>query len=362
MLRALAAALLGLALVLAAAGFDSPSLHVPGVLLLVLGGGSAAWVALAHHGSSVRREVGPRTVMEEEPYPLRLEFSSGLLPPPAGELLEPLVAEPVRLGGRAGRRVRVDVRFARRGLRAIEPCMAILHDPLWLAVRERSDRSSAEVIVLPRIEPVVAGGAGATTGGLGETARRLAAGATELELDSLRPYEEGAPASRIHWPTVARTGELLERRLVPDADSRPLVVLDSRRPASEDALDRAVRAAASITVALARAGGCSLLLPGDRRGVEVGPDLHGWPALHIRLALLGPAEEPPAAARLGRAGALFWVMASAAERVPPGLERAAASDRWLVTPGQSEGRGRAAFSVAGCSGYRLGAGRGRAAA
>ena len=50
-----------------------------------------------------RREVdappGPATVVEDEPYPLRVELRAGLLPPPGGELLEPLLGWPVPIGG-----------------------------------------------------------------------------------------------------------------------------------------------------------------------------------------------------------------------------------------------------------------------
>ena len=96
--------------------------------------------------------------------------------------------------------------------------------------------------MLPRVEPVTApgsGGAGAgTDAGLGAapslSGRRLDASAAELEIDGLREYREGAPASRIHWPSVARHGEMLERRLVAELDSAPLIVLDPSNPAGED--------------------------------------------------------------------------------------------------------------------------------
>ena len=271
MSRAAGAALLGIGLVLSAAAFDSPSLHVPGVALLVLGSVSALWVGLAAAGGSLSREAGPHTVVEEEAYPLRIEYRSGLLPAPGGELVEPLLAEPVRLGMAAGRRIRVEVRFARRGRRVLAPARVVLHDPLMLARRARESGGAGELIVLPRIEPVLdatADGSGGLQGG----GTPAAGAASELELDALRPYGPGTPGSRIHWPTVARTGELMERRLVAGAESHPLVVLDPRAPDSEEALDMAVRAAASLTLALARSSGCGLLLPGDRRPAEVGRD------------------------------------------------------------------------------------------
>ena len=150
---------------------------------------------------------------------------------------------------------------------------------------------------------------------------------------------------------------MIERRLAADASSRPLVVLDTRGPTSDGALDKAVRAAASLCVHLARGGGCALLLPGDRRATEVDPDMRAWHALHVRLALVGPGAAP-AAGRLERGGEIYWVAPSAGS-VPIGLGRAAAAARWLVTPldglgGDGSAVTGAGFLVAGCAGRAVG--------
>ena len=115
MRRAAGAASLGLAFVAAAVTFDTASLYLPAVALLVLSVGAAAWVRLAALGAGIRRIPGPHTVEEGKPYPLRLEVKAGVLPPPGGELTDPLLEEPVRIGGLSSRRVRMDVRFERRG-------------------------------------------------------------------------------------------------------------------------------------------------------------------------------------------------------------------------------------------------------
>jgi uncharacterized protein (DUF58 family) len=247
--------------------------------------------------------------------------------------------------------VRIEARFTRRGRRMLEPARLTLRDPLGLASRTFLSQRE-EVLVLPRIESPTTGG-DSSSGGAGVQTDGSALGiqGAELELDALRPYREGAPASRIHWPTVARSGKMMERRLVADADSRPLVVLDTRRPPDEEALDAAVRAAASLTVYLARAGGCSLLLPGDRRANDVDRELRSWGALHVRLALLEATDAAPYAGRLERLGAILWVTPGAT--TPSGLARAAAGARYIVTPERIAGR-PAAFSVAGCQAYRIG--------
>jgi uncharacterized protein (DUF58 family) len=349
MTRALGAAVLGVVLLVGGLAFGTPSLYLPAVALLVLGIGSAAWVGLAAAGAGVERTAGPHTVEEEQPWPLLLDMRPGLVPPPGGELVEPLLGRPLPVRVGAPRRTRVEVRFERRGRRPVEPARLTMRDPLGLAERVM-ESAAGEVLVLPRIEPVVAPGGG-VSGRLGARSARPQAESAEVEIDGLRPYRPGAPAGRIHWPVVARGGELIERRLVADSDSRPLVVLDARRPPSEDALDRAVRAAASLAVHVARTGGCALLLPGDRRASELDHELRAWAPLHVRLALVGPDSRPPSAGRIERTGAVLWVAAVAG--VPPGLARAAAPERWLVTP--SDGPPPpGGFSVGGCTGRVLG--------
>jgi uncharacterized protein (DUF58 family) len=357
MLRPLATASLGVALCLAGATFDSASLYVPGVALLAIAVGATAWVLLAATGASIAREPSPHTVMEEEPYPLRIEVRSGVLPPPGGELVEPLLGWPVPIAGRWSRRVRINVRFARRGRRELEPGRLVIRDPLRLFSREIVDEGGGEVLVLPRIEPVTApggGGAGAgQRGGGGVDAsiigRRLDASLAELEIDGLRPYREGAPASRIHWPSVARHGEMLERRLVAELDSAPLIVMDPSGPSGQEELDRAVRAAASLCVDLARIGGCAVLLPGDRRPIEIGHDMGAWPAVHVRLALVEEGGPPSSAALGPRGGAVIWVTGADLRRAPRALERLPAGARVVVLPTALPGV-RPVFEVAGCTG------------
>ena len=359
MIRALATAALGVALCLAAATFDSASLYLPGVVLVLVTVAAAAWVVLAARGARVVRHTGPPTVVEEEPYPLRVEVRAGLLPPPGGELIEPLLGWPVPIGGRWSRRVRINVRFSRRGRRTLEPSRLVIRDPLGLFSREVAGAGGEELLVLPRTERVRAvGDAGGAAGSAdpGELAvgrLRLEGTAAELEIDGLRPYREGAPASRIHWPAVARSGEMLERRMVSDLDSAPLVVLDASAPEDLESLDRAVRAAASLCLHLARTGACAILLPGERRAVDVGSDLGAWPHVHARLAVVEGGVAVTAPARAPRSGAVFWVSAAQTRA----LHRLPAAARYLVAPGRHPGL-PVSFEVAGCIGQALSA-RGR---
>lgn len=337
------------------------SLYVPGMTFLALGACFAAWVALAARGARLEREPGPPTVEEEAPWPLRIVVRHGLVPPPGGEVIEPLLPEPLRLArlpvGRDGkRRARLDVRFERRGRRTIEGCRLVIHDPLGLAAREvRGTGRLGEVLVLPRIEPVVPVEGGGAPGIRGRGPDGADAGggarapAPEMELDVLRPYRPGAPATRIHWPTLARTGELMERRFVADPRARALIVVDSHDPVGERELDAAVRAAASLAYHLAHAGGCGVLLPGDRRPMLLQADLRGFDEVHARLALLEPAAAPVTISRRPGAGQIVWVTASHA--IPALPARLGAG--WVVAPHPLAAGAPAEFRVAGCIGQRL---------
>jgi len=361
-IRALVAVAAGATMVLVGLLFDVYALMLPGLALVALAVGAAVWVSAAAHGASVDRELPGDRVQEEERWPVRIAVRRGLVPPPRAELADPLLGAPGTPLAPRRPRVRVDVRFGHRGRRRLEGSRVLIHDPLWLAVRELRGEAG-EVLVLPRTEPVLAGDARGGASGAATAPGRLEASGAELEMDALRPYRPGTAASRIHWPTVARTGEMVERRLVAEGDERPVVALDARRPTSPEALDRAVRATASLVLHLGRAGGCGLLLPGERRPLELARDLAAWPAVHARLAAVEETSRPPVLEAVGRRGAVYWVSAGDGG-APPALGRAQAAERFLVTPETAARDGRTAFTVAGCVGRPVGrrAGTGRRAA
>jgi uncharacterized protein (DUF58 family) len=360
------AALLGVALLLAGAGFDSPSLLVPGVGLMALALVAVAWVELARPRLLVRSEA-PARVVEGEPYPVRIRALGGRLPPPGGELTDPVLAVPVAIGPRWKGTYAAEIALHGRGRRRLGPARLEVSDPLGLWSRAVESEDPGELLVLPRVEPVLTAGRGAggrrpsTLAGLedGAAASKLDARAIELEVDGLRAYREGSPASRIHWPAVARTGELIERRLVAGADAAPLVVLDASQPEDSDSLDAAVRAAASLCVHLAGSGGSAALLPGDRRPAEIEPDLLSWPAVHAKLALVEAGGPAPPVSRTIRSGAVFWVTAAASPTLPQAL-RSGGAPRYVVAPARP-GAATPAFTVAGCEG-RLAGTRSRRAA
>jgi uncharacterized protein (DUF58 family) len=359
--RALLIALLGGLLAVAAAAFGPVLLLLPGCALVLLAVVCAGWALLAGRGRLERRLEATR-VLEEEPCAFALEARLILPPPPGSELVEPLSPESRRpVQWRRRHRLEGELRFPRRGLHPLEPARLVVRDPLGIAAREVRSSRGQEVLVLPRIEPVRAARAGARALALTDSSPEMSEEGPRVDFDTLREAPPEAPATRIHWPAVARTGTLIERTLLAPTERRPLVVLDAASTTSLDALDSAVRAAASLCVALARAGGCDLLLPDERRPAHIDSGLAAWPPLHARLALVEEGERVTVPTRLGRVGAIFWVTGGDGDLagVPGGLLRGAASARFVVAPGPAT-KG-SVFTVAGCHGRRVGRAARRAA-
>ncbi|HTE63894.1 MAG TPA: DUF58 domain-containing protein, partial [Solirubrobacteraceae bacterium] len=223
MRSALGCTALGVLLLVVAGTFDAEPLYVTGAALVLLGAGAGTWIGLGAWGATVHRTVAKRSVVEEEALAVRIEAVRGRLPLPPGWIDEPLLPEPVRLtAGRSRARVRAEVTFGRRGRRVLAPPALVLRDPFGLAQRVVTGAHADEVLVLPRVLPVRATAGGGE--GVSAHARAALVAAAETEIDGLRPHREGSPASRIHWPTVARGAGLMERKLISEADSRPLVV------------------------------------------------------------------------------------------------------------------------------------------
>lgn len=350
-------ALLGLLLVACGGLFDAAPLYLPGIGFLALGLLAPAWVWLATRGATVTRELDARHVVEEQPVPIRLAVRGGriALPLPVAVVEDPLLSAPLRLPSTArSHRFTAVARFPRRGRVQVPPPQLALRDPFELSARRVRGRGGQELLVLPRTSPVsFAGGHGPDGRRDGGLSALLGAAATEV--DGVQPYREGTPAARIHWAALARGAGMMERRLRAESDSRPLVVLDARGAESGEALDMAVRAAASLALTFARAGGSALLLPGERRPSSIGEDLAGWAQAHVRLALVEGGEESPAPALGGagqRGGTLVYVAARKVDRLPAAVRAAARGEALLVVPGRLDER-EAVLAVAGCRGYRV---------
>lgn len=345
-------AVFGTMLILGAGLLHADPLYVPGIALLLVVALSAAWVQVGRRGVRISRTVSARRVAEDEPVTIDVTVTSRHRLP-SGAVVDPLLSGPAKLAmGQGGMRIRMVARFPARGRRALASPRVMVRDPLGLMTRLAAATVPVEeVLVLPRIEPVLA--PNARDEGTGSPViRRRSPVAAEIDLDGLRQHRAGSPASRIFWPSLARGGELMERQLSADGDTRPLIVLDPRGAEGSEDLDAAVRAVASLAMHLGRRGGCAVLLPGDRRPVALEPSLAGWSRLHVRLALLEGDAAPMPRAVTARRGPVLFVVAQRVARPPRALTNAPGGSRLLVVPGALAGR-RPSFTVAGCFGYEL---------
>lgn len=348
MRRAAAPIAVGLLFCLAGGGFGAPPLYVAGIGLVLVGTAATIWVDGAARRARVIRSVGRSVVEEQAPLPITVSVVRGRIPLPGGGLRAwpGDSARPVPAATQAT--VATVVRFARRGRHRLGPASLMIADPLGLRTRTLTT-ASEELLVLPRIEPVRTIDAGAEASALARQVLSTPDAGTG-DVDSLRPHRPGTPASRIHWPTVARTRNLMERSLTTDHAGGPVVVVDPRAPSSPEALDQAVRAAASLCAHLARHGGCALLLPGDRSPVQIDRGLRVFADAHSRLALLAPEDGPPQLGGLTSASAVLWVTAARVTAPPPGT--LPAQTWYLISPHPRAGQ-PVHFTVAGCSGQLL---------
>lgn len=357
--RALAVALGGILLLVVALAFDTAPLLVPAVAFVAIGALTPGAVWVSALGAAARRLPGEQEVTEGVRFKTVVLVSAGPLGIYGAELCDPLCPAPVPVsigpaaagGGEA--RVEIVASFARRGRKSLDAPELRIADPLGLAPVIKRGRERMDLLVLPRTEPVAWSrrGAGGSRHSLAHGV--LADAFAASEIDGLRPYRPGTPASRIHWAALARGAGLLERRLRAEQESRPLIVLDSR--CTEEALarlDMAVRAAASLVLDLARRGGCGLLTADGGRALEIDSRLAGWPAARTRLALLAPTRRAPALAAHRRPGQIFYVAAEPVGRPPQILIETGGV---LVLPaGLAAPDGCASvFTVSGCVGYEL---------
>jgi uncharacterized protein (DUF58 family) len=290
---ALLVCLIGALVAVAGFAFLGLTVAIPGMGLVLIGLLALGWVAALSRLSHLSTRSLSLSAVEGQPLGLELELitprwlASGTL-----QIRHPLLSAPaLPPGGR--QRIRIEIRACGRGQVRLARPVLVLRDPTGLARVERHEREAAfEVLVLPRTETVhwnVTPRAPVTPGGAGW----IAPGVSSLDLAGLRPYTPGTPVNRIHWPALARGGDLLERVLHSEGDGSPAVLIDprcGRGPEQNAQLDRTIRAAASVLLELARLGGVDLFLPGRATPLHVGSGLAGWANAWRALAVLAPAE------------------------------------------------------------------------
>jgi uncharacterized protein (DUF58 family) len=283
----------------AAGSVASPSLFAVAVGLAVLTAGAGLAVALAVRRVTVTRTINPREVNEDTAIRLRFRVA-GTTRLPVRLEVEDQAGGWTELGDCDAS---IELRVSRRGSYWLAPSRLRLRDAFGIFEWELRGGHAEPLLILPAPDSAAPHQSGFSP--------RL----DEPEPHGLQPYTEGTPFARIHWPAYARGAGLQVRQIAPSPTGLPLVVVDTEGAPSAEALDWAARTAAGHILALARRGGCRVLLPGDASETNVGNVAGDWRAIHRRLAMLAPAG--PGDRRARAPTVALHVRAAMA---PPGLE------------------------------------------
>jgi uncharacterized protein (DUF58 family) len=234
-----------------------------------------------------------------------------------------VVAGEVRPGARRTASYMLTAR--RRGRYPVGPLTAWVTDPFDLVRRRIEFPGQHDLVVYPEVEDLGPPRSAAPVGGAGESSTRQLFRTGE-DFYTMRQYETGDDLRKIHWPSVARTGELMIRQDEAVRRASAVLMLDTRESAlgvRPEAFERAVSAAASIGAHYLRAGFVVRMATADMPPRHV--DLDQFLEL---LALIRPTtvrQLSPSLRRLGAAasGSTALVVVTSV----PGPEEVAALSR-----------------------------------
>ncbi len=230
----------------------------------------------------------------------------GSLRSPRVDLTEPvgtsntahMTIAPLRVGDQVTAGYRVPA--LRRGVIMVGPALIERRDLLGLASDLRLAAGETEITVAPQTfeMPMPSLGHGVLGRHLLALSQRVGPG----EFHSLRDYVTGDEPRSIHWRASARSEELKVRQHEAQGVRRCIIVLDRDgdaypspvTDAEADVFERAVMAAASLTISAERAGLTTRFVTGG--GIDLrGPDV----AAHA-LRLLAPIQVGPPLGELER--------------------------------------------------------------
>jgi uncharacterized protein (DUF58 family) len=204
----------------------------------------------------------------------------------------------------------------RRGIVRVGPLQVVVGDPFGLVQVATGGAPEVQLTVLPHVDqltPLPYTSAHDPQAGV----RQLnALGRTGEDFYALRPYVVGDDLRRVHWPTTARTDELMVRQNELPWQGRTTVLLDVRAATHEgESIEVAVSAAASVVMATAGRQDLVRLVTTDGTDSDFAPGSDHVQAIMEHLAVVQPTEGAPlreAIEGLGRrasGGALVVVVA-----------------------------------------------------
>jgi uncharacterized protein (DUF58 family) len=197
--------------------------------------------------------------------------------------------------GRGVQRVHYTLVPQSRGRYRIGPLAVDISDPFALTRLRLEFDDRDELIVTPELEDLQSAPDSPFGSNVGlSRARNLFR--TGEEFYTMRQYQQGDDLRRIHWPSVARSGELMIRQDESSRRSNCLLFVDTRMgaigQAHSAAFERAVSATASIGVLMARSGFTLKVATADAQPVPVTEEgfldtLTG--VTHSKARTMGPA-------------------------------------------------------------------------
>ncbi len=324
-------------------------LYIVAASMLALVACASLWVILNRRSLQVRRMVNPARLHAGLTSTVTLDLSnSRLLPTPVARITDEVEGTvradahvpPIRRHGNTRASYRVPTKT--RGRIEIGPMKTLVTDPFGLASSVRTSAPDTMLLVLPHIDVITPPPqpGGTTAHQLDRSPNRI--GNNGDEFSSLRAYATGDDLRKVHWPSSARTGDLVVRNEHIPEHGHSMVLLDVRASAADPAtFERMVSAAASIVVACRERGDRVRLVTTE--GVDHAADTSaGCDAI---LDLLAIVEQTRSAAvslpfRVGRSGAETgaMVVANDAETLIASIQaRRAGSGGTYVVKFQSEG-------------------------
>jgi uncharacterized protein (DUF58 family) len=256
----------GLAMWLAARIIGSPGLEVVALGLAALPAIAALFVRWGHqriaihrHLSDIRVAPGTRVTVHIDVENRSASSTSFLL---LEDRIPSVLGRPARLvvsgiPGHGTQAVAYTILPQTRGRYQLGPLSVDVSDPFALVRQRMEFDERLDLIVTPEIEDLT-GTPDAAFGANVGASRTRNLFRTGDEYYTMRQYHEGDDLRRIHWPSVARTGELMIRQDESSRRASGLVFLDSREstlgPTHSQAFERAVSVAATLGVLLSHGG------------------------------------------------------------------------------------------------------------
>jgi uncharacterized protein (DUF58 family) len=256
----------GIALWAAARVLGSTTLHMVAVGLVVLPFGAALFARWTRQRLRIRRRLsdariqpGQRVYVElevENQSPTQTSFLlvEDRLPAALGRSARLVIAA---LQGRERQHVRYSLTPRQRGRYTLGPLTVDLSDPFALTKLRVEFDEREDLVVAPEVENL-AGGPDSPFGLTSGLALARHLFRTGDEFYTMRPYVEGDDLRRIHWPSVARSGELMIRQDESTRRSTAVLFVDTRDTAvgqtHTPCFEKVVSCAASLGVLLMRYG------------------------------------------------------------------------------------------------------------